>query len=90
MDLGNVNIKLINTSSKTLEAMLKILEDLQEFQDTMTIKHRRKDARKRRRTVVMDNHKKIFGYDGSRSPELRIHIVLPTERFCKHLKLFML
>ena len=27
---------------------------------------------------------KIFGYDGSRSPELRIHIVLPTERFCKH------
>jgi len=52
-----VTIKLINTSNKTLEAMLKILEDLQEFQDSMTIKHGRKDATKRR-TVAMDNHKK--------------------------------
>ena len=59
MDLGNVTIKLINTSNKTLEAMLKILEDLQEFQDSMTIKHGRKDARKRR-TVAMDNHKKSW------------------------------
>jgi hypothetical protein len=58
LDLGNIKIRVINISTKTLEAMLKTLYDLQEVQDTMEIKPRRKDVKERRRTMGEDNHQR--------------------------------
>ena len=46
MDLGNVVIRMITTTSKTLEDMLKTVKDMQKVQYTIWNQAERKDVKK--------------------------------------------